>query len=141
MNQGQIGRICPQATPAWSSIARQFVPAYVNGTPFNESAAEAALSAASKTPPSTDPRTSEDCLFLDVIVPQDIFHKANSTWKSTPPTMVWLFGGGYINGEKSTFNPVGLFNVSQAASSEGFIFVAINYRVRFKNGHFEKSGH
>ena len=141
VNQGKIGRICPQAVPAWELITAQFVPAYLTGKPFNASAAEAALNAAPRTPPSVDPRTSEHCLFLDVIVPQDIFHKTNRTRKSTPPTLVWIHGGGFVGGEKnerSIYNPVGLFKASQAARSEEFVFVAINYRVRFKDGQFGK---
>jgi len=37
-----------------------------------------------------DPRESEDCLFLDVIVPQRVFENAG---KSTPaPVMVYIHG-------------------------------------------------
>lgn len=132
VNQGQIGRICPQALPAWSLINTEGVPAYLTGKPFNVSEAEAALASAPVTPPPLDPRTSEDCLFLDVVVPQDIFHKANRTGKSTSPTVVWVHGGGFTTGEKTgsgLYNPAGLFNASQAAGSEGFVFVAINYRL------------
>ena len=141
VNQGQIGRICPQALPAWSLINTEGVPAYLTGKPFNVSEAEAALASAPVTPPPLDPRTSEDCLFLDVVVPQDIFHKANRTGKSTSPTVVWVHGGGFTTGEKTgsgLYNPAGLFNASQAAGSEGFVFVAINYRVRVTNGSFSK---
>lgn len=94
------------------------------------------MAAALSLPSSPDPRTSEDCLFLDVIVPQKIFDERKQPQKSTVPTLVWLYGGGFTSGEKtgsgggSLFSPAGLFNTSKAAGSEGFVFVAINYRVR-----------
>lgn len=118
-------------------ITSPFVSAYLAGKSFDVSAAEAAIASASKAPPPVDPRTSEDCLFLDIIVPQSIFQKANRTKKSTAPTLVWIHGGGYTGGEKSYYNPAGLFNASRAASPDGVVFVAINYRVRFTHGYLE----
>ena len=69
MNTGSIGRICPQANPAWELIAEQFIPKYVTGQPFNLSAAEIAIKQAAGSAPPQDPRTSEDCLYLDVVGP------------------------------------------------------------------------
>src|ERR1700743_3872330 len=68
VNNGSVGSICPQASPAWSLIGFEFAIAYAKGLPFNFTAAVAALESAnlSSTP---DPRTTEDCLFLDVFVP------------------------------------------------------------------------
>ncbi|MCJ1467118.1 hypothetical protein MMC07_005740 [Pseudocyphellaria aurata] len=132
VNQGEIGRICPQADPAWLLIAAQFLPAYLAGKPFNGSAAEAALAASSIKPPPQDPRTSEDCLFLDVIVPQKVFSQARNAVKPAAPVLVWIYGGGYVNGEKTgngLYTPAGLFNASRAAVSKEFIFVALNYRL------------
>lgn len=137
MNQGKIGRICPQANPAWGLIALQFVPKFLAGLPFNETEAEAALASGSGSLPVQDPRTSEDCLFLDVITPQKIFDgdKAphGASYKKKAPVLVWIHGGGFTTGEKTgfgLFNPTGLLKASQATGSEGFVFVAINYRVR-----------
>jgi carboxylesterase type B len=46
----------------------------VEGKPFNYSAAVAELEALNATAPAApDPRTSEDCLFLDVYVPKSVF--------------------------------------------------------------------
>jgi acetyl esterase/lipase len=42
---------------------------------------------------SPDPRTTEDCLFLDVIAPETIFNQNTSA-----PVLVWIYGGGYVNG-------------------------------------------
>lgn len=132
VNQGKIGRICPQADPAWLLIAAQFLPAYLTGKPFNASAAEAALAANSSLGPPQDPRTSEDCLFLDVIVPQKVFRHVGDAKNAAAPVLVWLYGGGFVEGEKTgfgKFNPAGLLNASRAAVSEEFVFVALNYRV------------
>ena len=48
------------------------------------------------------------------------------------PVMVWIYGGGYTLGEKSSpsYNPAGIIKASQVNGSEGVIFVALNYRVR-----------
>lgn len=143
VNQGTIGRICPQANPAWSLIAAQFIPAYLTGQPFNESAAEAALAANSIPFPPQDPRTSEDCLFLDVMVPQKVFSNVEHAREAAVPVLVWLYGGGYVNGEKTgygEYNPVGLFNASRVTVSKEFVFVAINYRVRHGIRHFARPG-
>lgn len=133
VNQGKIGRICPQASPTWLVIATQFLPAYLAGQPFNVSAAEAALGANSSLAPPQDPRTSEDCLFLDVIVPQKVFRHVGDAKNAAAPVLVWLYGGGFVDGEKTgygEFNPAGLLKASRAAVSEEFVFVALNYRVR-----------
>jgi len=83
---GNVEHICPQAVPAWTAIAQNFTLAYVQGLPFNFSAAEAALQAdlESGHGPPVDPRTSEDCLFLDVFVPKAIFEK-----QLKAPVLVW----------------------------------------------------
>src|SRR5256885_16020390 len=80
LNNRSVGSICPQASPAWSPIGKGFAIAYTQGIPFNITAAEAALAAAnlSSTP---DPRTTEDCLFLDVFVPKHIFNNRASAGK------------------------------------------------------------
>ena len=75
--------------------------------------------------PPPDPRTSEDCLFLDVIVPESIFKKS-----SRAPVLVWIYGGGYVSGEKTVSgNPATLISRSFDNQNEGVIFVAINYRL------------
>lgn len=138
IDQGLVGRVCPQANPAWELIAAQFDPAYLTGKPFNASAAQAAIAAAADSPPSIDPRTTEDCLFLDVIVPEQIFNKGSnsSSGKNAAagaPVLVWIYGGGYTAGEKTgngVYNPAGLIKASQINRSEGVVYVALNYRVR-----------
>ena len=139
IDQGLVGRICPQANPAWSLIAAQFAPAYLTGQPFNASATEAATAAAAASPPSVDPRTTEDCLFLDVVVPEQIFNQAGNSSGSNrgAPVLVWIYGGGYTAGEKTgngLYNPAGLIAASQNNGSEGIVYVALNYRVALFKG-------
>lgn len=115
-------------------VAEQFIPKYVTGQPFNASAAEAALAKAAGSGLRQDARTSEDCLYLDVVVPVGIFTKATKSARpaSGAPVLVWIYGGGYTAGEKTGFgqyNPSGLIKASQASGSEGIVFVSINYRL------------
>ena len=86
-----------------------------------------------------DPRISEDCLTLDVFVPEKIFSKSKKTTRPSnstggAPVMVWIYGGGYVEGSKDgngVYYPAGLIKASQVGDSEGIIFVAPNYRVSF----------
>ncbi len=62
-------------------------------------------------------QTSEDCLHLN------IFAAAPA---ATPhPVMVWIFGGGYINGDAA--DP--LFDGTNLARAEHLVVVTINYRL------------
>ena len=77
---------------------------------------------------AADPRETEDCLFLDVAVPQKIFERRYQG--AGAPVLVWIHGGGYVFGEKSgAGSPAGLLARSQTGSTHGVIFVALNYRV------------
>jgi para-nitrobenzyl esterase len=62
-------------------------------------------------------RTSENCLYLNVFAPEP-----------TPvlrPVLVWIFGGGYINGDGA--DP--LFDGTNLARAEALVVVTINYRL------------
>ena len=73
----------------------------------------------------TDPRESEDCLFLDVVVPKGIFNS-----NKQHPVLVWIYGGGYTAGSKAgSGSPAGLLERSQMDNSSGVIYVAMNYRL------------
>jgi carboxylesterase type B len=65
-------------------------------------------------------------LFLDVFVPEDILHSAKEG--EGAPVLVWIYGGGYINGNKYE-NPAGLLAASGNVSNGNIIYVALNYRL------------
>lgn len=93
---------------------------------------------ASQPDPPLDPRTSEDCLFLDVVVPKKIFDK-RGVGKGAP-VLVWIYGGGYLVGEKTgagLHNPAGILQASESLGDEGFVFVAMNYRVSSFSHYFD----
>ena len=76
--------------------------------------------------PERDGRESEDCLFLDVFVPQHILDSADQGYGAA--VLVWIYGGGYVNGNKGQ-NPAGLLAASGNVSSGNVIYVALNYRL------------
>ena len=78
INDGQISTICPQASPAWELIAEQFLSGVPIATLINESSTST-LSLADI--PKAAAGTSEDCLFLDVMVPEKIFNSPRAKKK------------------------------------------------------------
>ncbi|GAM88121.1 hypothetical protein ANO11243_061520 [Dothideomycetidae sp. 11243] len=126
VQNGQDARICPQAYPGWYQTASQFVPEYLSGQrKFNDSAIFVPNN--SVIPPQ-DPQTNEDCLFLDVFVPEDVWAQRASGKKV--PVLFWIFGGGYTYGSKTSYgSPAGLLARSENNSMPGVIYVAPNYRL------------
>ena len=107
IQDGSYGNICPQAFPAWLQTALD-----VNDVHYYDNVG------AGQT-------QSEDCLFLDVIVPTPLFDRP--TPATGAPVVIWVYGGGYINGDKTSLtNPIGLLEHAYQSA----IFVAFNYRVR-----------
>ncbi|KAE8350345.1 Alpha/Beta hydrolase protein [Aspergillus coremiiformis] len=127
---GAAGRVCPQATPIWSRyIMPQFLKSYFTNSSFN-----ASLDISSyPVPLQQDPRISEDCLFLDVVVPQKVFDRARGKSpvpkENLAPVIVYFYGGGYVVGDKSGVNPSGLIQRSQQQGKYGIIYVSLNYRL------------
>ena len=119
---GLPDRICPQANTAWISIAEQFLSFYLAGqTQFNASSFNTSSSGDVFGP--QDPRTTEDCLFLDVVVPKPIFDKAGTGCGA--PVLVWIYGGGYVTGSKSSWgNPAGLLARSEEDGQPGVVVSA-----------------
>jgi len=133
VDNGNVGRICPQGVPEWLQIGGPFLAAYVRGQPFNFTAANETTADETSTAaaPPQDPRTTEDCLFLDVIVPKPTFDSAGVNDTSHSPVLVWIYGGGYCSGDKTSYgNGAGLVKAGQASNSSGVIVVLLNYRVR-----------
>lgn len=132
VNDGSIGRVCPQANPAWLLTVPTFVEDYLTGQPFNASTNSSSSSAsAGNTLPPQDPRTTEDCLFLDILSPKAVLSKASrgSGQKGGVPVLVWIYGGGYTVGEKSEYNAAGLIAASRVSAPDGIVFVSLNYRL------------
>jgi hypothetical protein len=99
------GKICPQAYTSWQNAA--FVTA----------------------PPGE--HESEDCLFLDVVVPDTVWDQHVSS-NASRPVIVWIHGGGFQLGAKygtPMSNPLGLLDRSFDEDGEGVVWVGLNYRV------------
>ncbi|KAJ4859597.1 carboxylesterase family domain-containing protein [Trichoderma breve] len=128
IQDGSIGKICPQTSPNWTITAIQFATAWATNqlSSFNYTEAE---KIANSTPQTTDPRTTEDCLVLDVIVPKAVLDKKKSHGKKAP-VLVWIYGGGYVSGSKESWgSPNRIISASQEDGSDGIIWVAMNYRL------------
>jgi hypothetical protein len=110
------------------ALERAFIPSYLAGIPFNGSLN---LADYHYSPAPVDPRTDEDCLFLDVLVPKEIYQsRGRSQRHRGAPVLVWIYGGGYAFGDKTTqTGSPGLIARSKQDGSEGLIYVSFNYRV------------
>lgn len=125
---GDVGRVCPNALPLWGLLQTQWLPDYWNHTAFHISTN---ISSYPYNPLPADGRTTEDCLFLDVLVPKRIFdqnNKKGSEHEQLAPVLVWIHGGGQVSGEKAEYDASGLIQRSMN-DEDGIIFVEINYRV------------
>ena len=79
--------------------------------------------------PPVDPRTSEDCLFLDVLLPKNIWETRSSS-RDRAPVLVWIYGGGFDLGWKdASGRGYGLVTRSQQFGNRGVILVSISYRL------------
>jgi hypothetical protein len=73
---------------------------------------------------------SEDCLFLDVYVPEGVRPGDDV------PVLHNFHGSAYAFGNKETFfNPMGLFDLAHKQNGGKFIAVANNYRSVFRTQH------
>lgn len=84
--------------------------------------------------PLVHPEETEDCLFLDVMVPSKIFdsqlrHHSRGFTTRGAPVLVWIYGGGFSAGWKHEQNATGLVTRSAIDNDEGIVYVAMNYRV------------
>jgi hypothetical protein len=46
--------------------------------------------------------------------------------------MVWIYGGGYVEGDKSVYDGAPLIQRSLKNGGEPIVYVALNYRVSFQ---------
>ncbi|TVY62853.1 Carboxylesterase patB [Lachnellula suecica] len=124
INDGSRFAICPQGIPAWTSISTLWL---TNGLgAINQSAGYTPPNITSLPPVAYG--TSEDCLLLDILVPQTIFENRDRHYGA--PVMVWMHGGGYTLGYKTLYGSgAGLVKASQSNGKDGVIYVALNYRL------------
>jgi carboxylesterase type B len=149
-------RIISNGVEAWELEQVGFITAYLTGGNISQYTHPSTNSTSSSNSslPTPDPRTSEDCLFLDVIVPETIFDSASAKKKRQDgsyvvqcspglpctevlkngtggaPVLVWIYGGGYVGGDKtSSGNPASLIARSLEDDKEGVVYVAMNYRL------------
>ncbi len=71
------------------------------------------------------PSTTEDCLFLNVYVPASAHGHDNDHDhdRGNLPVMLWLYGGGFVAGQGSVYDPTALVKQGNV------IVVTINYRL------------
>jgi len=127
---GEDGHVCYQAVPNWfesvPGVTPQLLGGNVNSTYVNASEHATPLSRAQV--PLPIPHESEDCLFLDVHVPEKTLFNRNNSDGAT--VFVWIHGGGLIFGWKDAqYDSAGLLAQSLLQTGKEIIFVALNYRV------------
>ncbi|EQB56328.1 hypothetical protein CGLO_03680 [Colletotrichum gloeosporioides Cg-14] len=126
VQDGSFSRMCPQNYPPWMATIDWVAEYAKSGVIANATAAPSSLT--NTTAPARDPSLSEDCLFLDVMAPKAVFDNAGRGYGA--PVLVWIYGGGYAVGSKTSgYDPTNLLRRSQTNSSEGIVFVAFNYRL------------
>ncbi|KAE9566388.1 hypothetical protein CGMCC3_g17440 [Colletotrichum fructicola] len=112
---GSYGIECPQAQPGWFN--------YIGSDVGNQTEMPS-FTKADVYPPK--PGSSEDCLFLDVLVPEHVFNVRNT---SKVPVLLFIHGGGYVQGSKTEYGSgVGLLNAA-VQNGQDLIYVSINYRL------------
>ncbi|KXG50997.1 Carboxylesterase, type B [Penicillium griseofulvum] len=137
VNGKGLGNICPQSQACWFNVQGAFVSAVNAGADFNFTAAYDKVyqeDRCTKPPPvaKRNPLESEDCLFLDVYVPESVIAKrrqGNGKPKHGAPVLVYFQDGAYVSGSKSDQNPFGLIKASRENGSPGIIYVGVNYRL------------
>lgn len=90
VQDGLETRMCPQSYPPWMATIG-WVPDYLqSGTIPNNTVTASVPSNNSSSAAPRDPSQSEDCLFLDVMVPQSVFESAGRG--DGAPVLVWIYG-------------------------------------------------
>ncbi|KAJ0165233.1 Lipase 1 [Colletotrichum tanaceti] len=142
VNDGQTPGNCPMGSPPWLSLSLQYQAGQLSLDQVNATFAgirglspssDASLIERYLNTPATAPASTitEDCLHLDVVVPEKILKRANdSSGAGGAPVLVWIYGGGYTVGDKNYYgNPATLIAKSQEDGSDGVVYVALDYRL------------
>ncbi|GKT46605.1 carboxylesterase patB [Colletotrichum spaethianum] len=137
INDGQTPGICPLKLPKWYDLTALYQAGQLSLEEVNSTFLElrnlspssnATLIGQYLTHP--DPVVTEDCLTLDVVVPEAIWQRTHDASDPGAPVLVWLYGGGYVAGDKnSAGNPASLITKAQMNGSDGVVYIAINYRL------------
>lgn len=136
--RGEKERICFQSQPAWQvTVLGPWIEAYKSNQ--TKSFYEKFPNPPGLPPIPANltefffpvlPAETEDCLFLDVHVPKEIFDRRADGTKKKSPIFLWVHGGGLILGHKGSDSDFkGLLARSREKSKEPVIVVSINYRV------------
>ena len=121
---------CYQALPLWEGVLQFFQESVDSGQPFNQTLVERKHAAGGPGKLVTEPNMTEDCLFLDLYVPQAIFQKATASKDGGErnseadddhsnggvPVLIWIHGGGFAVGSKintGLYNPTSLIETSK----------------------------
>ena len=138
LQRGKRDRICFQSQPAWQvNLLGPWIEAYTSNNTDSFYEAFPSPPALPPIPASLTeffnpvlPAETEDCLFLDVHVPKEIFDRRNEKPTRGSPIFVWVHGGGLMLGHKGSDTDFkGLLSRSTKNSREPVIVVSINYRV------------
>lgn len=81
------------------------------------------------SPPPSGPRPSEDCLFLDVLLPLSVWQARN---EKQVPVIAWIHGGGWESGAKDASgrgNGLVARSADKEAGEEEVVLVSLNYRL------------
>ncbi|KAK3342036.1 Alpha/Beta hydrolase protein, partial [Lasiosphaeria hispida] len=121
VNDGSAPRACHQMGAPWFQFS---IPLVL------QTLAQGGISGPMGPPPPPPAGQSEDCLVLDVSVPKAAYDaQAAGTLRTPLPVVVWIHGGGYVEGVKDAENPAGFIATSRRNGGAGVLFVAINYRL------------
>ncbi|TGO24538.1 hypothetical protein BPAE_0100g00060 [Botrytis paeoniae] len=128
-----FGHICPQARPDWTEDAGLLVALYTLGLINNIDPSHLKPKPFEDVPHGWE---SEDCLLLDVVVPEGVVEAVEEHDDFVPlPVMVWIHGGGFTLGHKNQDgSPYGVFNAPTFTPDslpihDSVIFVTLNYRL------------
>ncbi|KAK2052995.1 carboxylesterase [Colletotrichum caudatum] len=137
INDGQTPGICPLKLPAWFELETLYVDGQMSlkqvdstYTDLQNLSPSSNASLISQYINEPDPHVTEDCLTLDIVVPEKAWERAHDPSGPGVPVLVWLYGGGYTVGDKNSVgNPAGLIDKARTDGSDGAIYIAINYRL------------
>ncbi|GAA6010827.1 hypothetical protein JCM11491_004552 [Sporobolomyces phaffii] len=112
-NATNFGASCWQMTGQGDPVATAILGTY-------EAAALGQNPLAAST--SVPNNQSEDCLTVNVFRPQ------GTSSNSSLPVLVWIYGGGFLFGQSSTYDPTAIM-LQSMATEKPVIYVSLNYRL------------